>query len=418
LMIIEESALMVTSLSCLISPEGIDQQEPVMQFIPVSLQDNEGKIITDFQIVAYHKVANLALIKIARNIGSEEKPKIPTVDVNLTRPLQSKEKLLSIRFPSAASSNDVQASTFENVLPNDIDGTSISYLIHQGIGLPNGFEGSPIVNQSGQVVGINTYSNFYFFNVGYDLASLIRQSNPQKPGVFLNFNFSNNIKKDISVIGMEGGYSAIVANDAFEETLLAHPAMQQVKFDKLLDVFDVRILSKIQHDPVMKASTSGAAKPQTRLSYFQTLDFMMDVIFEAFMDEILITKNARISDDKRSKEMNVIARKLETYFVIFQKLKKNVRLNLMTGNPFLAAYQNKIDCKFESFQYEAHKKIIMATDLRSLNVDEANVRQSCRDYVKFMKDNQKENFRLLKSEPYPSNESKNIMGLDQLYLLQ
>jgi hypothetical protein len=408
LIVIEESNLILTNLSCLIGPEGLNKPEPSLEIIGATLEDTQGRLFSKYTVIGYHQIANLALIKVGKD-ETKQTEKIVPVALNLTRPLGQSEKLYSIRYPSAASENDVLESTLEKSFVANFGDVSISYLMHQGSGLLNGFEGSPIINQKGEVVGINSYSNFYFFNIGYDLASLITAKNPAKP-LLTNMSMSGDVKTDQYVMSMQNGDQSIFDNDAYDEALFLHRAMQMSKIDDLLTMFRQTLMVKISKDPLARSSS-----PETRLFYFQALDYMMDVIFEEFMVEIEKIKHAPIDDTKRSKQMNQAAAKLSDYFDVLKVIKKNLRVPLLSSNSYLEGYQTKIDCLVDSFKLHTNHTIAMPKELGVM--DESVVVQSCDAYLGFMSKHQKDNFRRLKDEPYGADNLKHILELQQQFFI-
>ncbi|MEZ4846280.1 MAG: hypothetical protein R2877_04840 [Bdellovibrionota bacterium] len=120
----------------------------------------------------------------------------------------------------------------------------VTYLLHQGDGLLNGFEGSPIINSKGEVVGSIPTAIFTSSTSDMIFPHLQRLKNPEKP-ILVNMSMSGNVQTDQYVMSLQDSDRSIIDNDGFDEALFVHRAMQTSKIDDFLEMFFQTLMVKI-----------------------------------------------------------------------------------------------------------------------------------------------------------------------------
>jgi hypothetical protein len=414
-----DEAFIITNLSCLLDPTVLNSKTPSVKFIDVTIQDYCGDTYPDNEIIGFHQVANLVLLKV-----KADRTSIRPIGINKTRPLAEHQTLYSIRFPSVVPNNDLLTSTFEKSLDTKIDNIATSYLLHQGAtNQVNGFEGSPIVGQDGQVIGINSYSNFYFFNIGFDLAPMIQTIEGQTTPKLSDMVTTANARNYQALL--DPVTKGFAENDAFDETLYLHRAMQPLNFEDWIDLYFNPLSSKLVR--LRKRTPEPTVQPPLNLFYFQAMDYMMDYTFDLLLRNLQkIETNKKLGEEERNLELKGIKTNFKNYFTKFWNVKNILGPAIASKktivgdekppveNPFLKAYQAKMDCKYEAYQryYTNHIQELAGLELS----EESRVRELCDPYMDFLKKYQKENFKLLKSEPYESLDLDHVLEVNRKYL--
>lgn len=324
--------------------------------------------------------------------ASVESDKPTNIKINLD-PSKALTDLISIRFPSQAPQNDVLPSKFSKAMNNQIKGRNITYILHSGLGQPNGFEGSPLIASDGTVIGINSFSNFYFFNVGFSFSNLIKRNDVDG----FQYQFANmilNVNSNLREVLLSDGLS-IMDNDAYDEALFFHPLLQKTNVKDPFDLYYRAISNKIKRKP-------------SDLFKYQALDYMIDIVFDLFDREVkAIEDNEKMNTDQKTFQMGNLAKDVKGYFEIFYSMKSDVEPNFAeTEDPYLHAYSQRLECKYQAYKVRA-KSRIGALNKMPVKTD-AEFAESCEEYLNFM-EKQKSNFDTLKSEPYPTLNLKDVL---------
>lgn len=169
---------------------------------------------------------------------------------------------------------------------NQIKGRNITYILHSGLGQPNGFEGSPLIASDGTVIGINSFSNFYFFNVGFSFSNLIKRNDVDG----FQYQFANmilNVNSNLREVLLSDGLS-IMDNDAYDEALFFHPLLQKTNVKDPFDLY-------------YRAISQWTKRKPSDLFKYQALDYMIDIVFDLFDREVkanlkIMKKWIRIED--------------------------------------------------------------------------------------------------------------------------
>lgn len=390
--------IIATNLSCLLNPEPLNLTTPDIKFINVTIQNAFGQWYSKYDVLSFHPILNLVFLKVIKMEGDQstfasvESDKPTNIKINLD-PSKALTDLISIRFPSQAPQNDVLPSKFSKAMNNQIKGRNITYILHSGLGQPNGFEGSPLIASDGTVIGINSFSNFYFFNVGFSFSNLIKRNDVDG----FQYQFANmilNVNSNLREVLLSDGLS-IMDNDAYDEALFFHPLLQKTNVKDPFDLYYRAISNKIKRKP-------------SDLFKYQALDYMIDIVFDLFDREVkAIEDNEKMNTDQKTFQMGNLAKDVKGYFEIFYSMKSDVEPNFAeTEDPYLHAYSQRLECKYQAYKVRA-KSRIGALNKMPVKTD-AEFAESCEEYLNFM-EKQKSNFDTLKSEPYPTLNLKDVL---------
>ncbi len=392
--------MIATNLSCLLNPEPLNETSPDIKFINVIIQNTFGQTYPKYEVISFHPIVNLVFLKVVKMEGDiSTQIVVQSEDETLMKinldPSKTLTDLISIRFPSKVPQNDVLPSKFTKALDNQIKGKNLTYILHSGMGQPNGFEGSPLITTDGTVIGLNSYSNFYFFNVGYSFSSLISRNKDDRHQIQFT-NMIKNVNSSLREVFLSDGLS-IMDSDAYDEALFFHPLLQKSNVKDPLDLYYRAISNKFKRNP-------------SDLFRFQALDYMIDIAFNQFDREVSnIEDNETMITGQKTFQMGNLAKDFREFFDTFY----NLRMDIVTQPSFsetedtnLQAYLQRLECKYEAYKVRARSRVVA---LNKLPVKpDAEFAESCEGFLNFM-EKQKNNFEILKSEPYPTLNLKDVL---------
>lgn len=361
--------IIATNLSCLLNPEPLNETSPDIKFINVTIQNAFGQWYSKYDVLSFHPIANLVFLKITKMEGDQSTQ--VAISLDSTKELTN---LISVRFPSQAPQNDILSSKLVMKLLNQIKKINLTYLIHEGVGQPNGFEGSPLVTPDGSVIGINTFSNFYFFTAGFAFSTIVAKNEEDaKRNQFTNLvgNAGGGTRMTLE----SNGFS-IMDSDAYDETLFVHPLLQKSNFKDPFDLYYRAISNKIKRKP-------------SDLFKYQALDYMIDIVFDLFDREVkAIEDNEKMNTDQKTFQMGNLAKDVKGYFEIFYSMKSDVEPNFAeTEDPYLHAYSQRLECKYQAYKVRA-KSRLGALNKMPVKTD-AEFAESCEEYLNFMEKQKK-----------------------------